>query len=198
MHLHKEKVKWNIWITLTYPVLLNKFHAICDSCQHPQNHVISIKLMMRPFSFLLLMNYILTANWIIQPSTGRSGMFVWLGTLHSKRKAWIIVFLQLSPCSPELSSHIWVTAPYPGTFPCPSCWCLIPCGTSSSPVVSVPVQYFQLGAASAFCPTHYQSCPCGASYPMSREQRDFSWDCHKEKSKNQVMDVHFDLPHRGK
>lgn len=97
-----------------------------------------------------------------------------------------------------LSSHSWVTAPHSCTFPCPSCWCLIPCGTPSSPVVSVPVQCFQLGAASAFCPTHFQSCPCGASYLTSREQRDFSRACHKEKSKTQAIDEHFDLLPLGK
>lgn len=74
-----------------------------------------------------------------------------------------------------LSSHSWVSAPHSCTFPCPSWWCLIPsfqgCGTLSSPVVSVLVQDFQLGAASAFCLIHFQSCPCGASYLIKQRTR---------------------------
>lgn len=72
--MHKEKVKWNISTTLSYPFLLNKFHAICDSCQQLQNCIISRKFIMCPSFFLHLMNYILTANCIIQPPTSRPPM----------------------------------------------------------------------------------------------------------------------------
>lgn len=71
----------------------------------------------------------------------------------------VLAALPVALSSLWFSSHSWVTSPHSCTFPCPSCWYLIPCGIPSSPVISVPVQYFQLGAASAFCPTHFQTAP---------------------------------------
>lgn len=58
-NLHKEKPL----------ILLNKFLAVCNSCQHPQNCIISSTFIMHPFTFLQLVHYTHTANCIIQTLT---------------------------------------------------------------------------------------------------------------------------------
>lgn len=61
-----------------------------------------------------------------------------------------------------------------------------------------PCVMFPAGCWSSFLPHSLSKLPLWCILRDSREQCGFSWACHKEKSKSQAMDVHFDLLHRGK
>lgn len=145
-------------------------------------HFFSSKSIMLLFFFLHLMNYILSANCIIQPPP-KQAMDVCacrdLPQLNEGMSCSAFAAFHKLPSFLQLSSHSQVTAPCFCTFSCCSpvaCYCLSPHVPSSSSVVSIPVQCLQLGATSAFYTPRIHRCLHGASLWCS-----FFWVCCKVK-----------------
>lgn len=146
-------------------------------------HFFSSKSIMLLFFFLHLMNYILSANCIIQPPP-KQAMDVCacrdLPQLNEGMSCSAFAAFHKPPSFLQLSSHSQVTAPCFCTFSCCSpvvCYCLSPHVPSSSSVVSIPVQCLQLGATSAFYTPRIHRCFHGASLWCS-----FFWVCCNVKS----------------